>query len=82
MSLKDYSVLRDNFCLHPLGVNNPIFSFPCCVCRNQDREDHEEPCRSCDHNCNSVKDNAQPDRTSDKASSVEGMVVQCEEVKP
>jgi hypothetical protein len=68
MSLKDYSVLRDNFCLHPLGFNNPRFSFPCCACRNQERKDHEEPCRSCDHNVNSVKDNTEASGRRDQAA--------------
>ena len=56
MSLRDYAVARDNFCLDPLGYNDPRFAFPCCVCRNKDKGDQEEPCRTCDHNVNAVKD--------------------------
>jgi hypothetical protein len=55
MSLRDYAVARDNFCLDPLGYTNTMFSFPCCVCRNKLKEASQEPCRTCDHNINAVR---------------------------
>lgn len=30
-------------------------SIPCCWCIHRHGRDDEEPCRTCDHNCNAVK---------------------------
>lgn len=53
MSLRKYDVLRDNFEWDEADA----FSFPCCVCEHKRTRDTEEPCRTCDHNANAVKDN-------------------------
>jgi hypothetical protein len=54
MSLRDYDVKRDKFVAREDGE----FAFPCCVCVSKRKGQHEEPCRTCDHNVNAVKDTA------------------------
>jgi hypothetical protein len=54
MSLKDYAVNRDKF---EYGLNYSMFGFPCCVCEHREgKAQNVEPCRTCDHNVNAVKD--------------------------
>ena len=55
MSLKDYSVASDNFQLHPKGRHHAEFAFPCCCCAYATAPDNFQPCASCDHNANSVR---------------------------
>ena len=54
MSLKDYEVKRDKFALDECIVFT--LSFPCCSCRNRAKMDYEDPCRTCDHNANAVRE--------------------------
>lgn len=54
MALTDYSESNDCFKLDD-EVGNGL-SFPCCVCEFRHWTDKEEPCRSCDHNANAVRD--------------------------
>ena len=57
MSLKDYAVNRDKFKVTPNGTQfKPRYNFPCCCCINNDNDERSEPCRTCDHNSNAVKD--------------------------
>ena len=56
MSLKDYAVNRDKFERSGNGSGSLTLDFPCCVCFHRFRKDTEEPCRTCDHNVNAVKD--------------------------
>jgi hypothetical protein len=60
MSLKDYAVARDKFTRDSHDGGPPRFAdevaFPCCVGANSEHTDDEEPCRTCDHNVNAVKD--------------------------
>lgn len=32
------------------------FAVPCCWCIHRHNTDREEPCRTCDHNCNAAPD--------------------------
>jgi hypothetical protein len=57
MSLKDYAVNRDKFEANERGP----FSFPCEACKHWTKEQNVEPCRTCDHNCNAVKDDQHAD---------------------
>jgi hypothetical protein len=56
MSLQDYAVKRDKFERSGNGSGSLTLDFPCCVCFHRFRKDTEEPCRTCDHNVNAVKD--------------------------
>jgi hypothetical protein len=58
MSLRDYVVTRDKFQLHDKGTVGLELSFPCCHCQHRNMRDTDEPCRTCDHNVNAVKDTA------------------------
>jgi len=58
MSLRDYEVPRDKFTLAPDVTVGLTLTFPCCHCGNRNRKDDSEPCRTCDHNVNAVKDGA------------------------
>jgi hypothetical protein len=58
MSLEDYVVTRDKFQLHDKGTVGLELSFPCCHCQHRNMRDTDEPCRTCDHNVNAVKDTA------------------------
>jgi hypothetical protein len=62
VSLRDYAVARDKFALDARNGGPPRFApevaFPCCVCAHAEHTDSEEPCRTCDHNVNAVKDAA------------------------
>jgi hypothetical protein len=51
MSLKDHEVPRDKF--EPDDSVNGL-SFPCNCCAYRNLSDSDEPCRTCDHNLNSV----------------------------
>lgn len=53
MSLRDYLVERDKF---QHGHDYSIYGFPCCVCEHRQYDAQKEPCRTCDHNANAVKD--------------------------
>ena len=55
MSLKDYSVASDNFQLHPKDRHHAEFAFPCSCCAYATAPDNFQPCASCDHNANSVR---------------------------
>jgi len=50
MSFEYPIVTRDKF--EPDEMNN--FLFPCSCCVHRFKLDREEPCNTCDHNCNSV----------------------------
>ncbi len=54
MSLRDYNVNRDKFEADEWGT----MSFPCCACKHVRQSADMEPCRTCDHNVNAVKDTA------------------------
>jgi hypothetical protein len=54
MSLRDYDVNRDKFEADEWGT----MVFPCCACKHGKKRDTDEPCRTCDHNVNAVKDTA------------------------
>ena len=45
---------RDKFDADECGT----MVFPCCVCKHGKNRDTDEPCRTCDHNVNAVKDTA------------------------
>jgi hypothetical protein len=68
MSLKDYAVNRDKFERLGNGSGSLTLDFPCCVCFHRFRKDTEEPCRTCDHNCNAVKESppVQSDQDADE----------------
>lgn len=52
MGIEEYKVVRDHFEARlDLG-----YGFPCCACKHIDQKAHEEPCRSCDHNVNAVRE--------------------------
>jgi len=76
MSLRDYEVARDKFTLDARNGGPPRFAhevaFPCCVCVHAEHTDRDEPCRTCDHNVNAVKDTANSvvDATSQTAQSL------------
>jgi len=55
VSRRDYLVERDNF---QHGHDYSIYGFPCCVCEHRQHDAQNEPCRTCDHNVNAVKDTA------------------------
>jgi hypothetical protein len=63
MSLKDYAVNRDKFEADEWG---PL-SFPCEACKHWRKAQNVEPCRTCDHNCNAVKESppVQSDQDAD-----------------
>lgn len=52
MSLQDYAVKRDKFEYD----DSSVFDFPCTVCKSKTKQDTDEPCRTCDHNANAVKE--------------------------
>lgn len=54
MSLQEYTVNRDKFKADDGG--GEIFGFPCCCCEYKNQPSDAEPCRTCDHNVNSVPD--------------------------
>ena len=56
MSLKDYAVNRDKFQLRKDGSHALSLDFPCCHCSYCFKAETDEPCRTCDHNSNAVKD--------------------------
>lgn len=56
MSLSDYAVKRDKFKLQNNGTVGLYLCFPCCLCNHRHNHDGDEPCRTCDHNVNAVKD--------------------------
>ena len=57
MSLQDYAVNRDKFNVTLFGKQfKPRYNFPCSCCANNDKDERSEPCRTCDHNSNAVKD--------------------------
>jgi DnaJ-class molecular chaperone len=56
MSLKDYAVNRDKFELRKDGRHALSLDFPCCHCSYCFKAETDEPCRTCDHNVNAVKD--------------------------
>jgi DnaJ-class molecular chaperone len=56
MSLKDYAVTRDKFQLRKDGSHALSLDFPCCHCSYCFKAETDEPCRTCDHNSNAVKD--------------------------
>jgi hypothetical protein len=45
-------VNRDKF--EPEETNG--FAIPCCWCIHRWKSDREEPCKTCDHNCNAVQE--------------------------
>lgn len=49
MALSEYAVPNDFFYAEQ-PQQLMAMAFPCCVCRNKDREANEEPCRFCGHN--------------------------------
>jgi hypothetical protein len=55
MSLKDYAVNRDKFQLRKDGRHALSLDFPCCHCSYCFKVETDEPCRTCDHNSNAVK---------------------------
>jgi len=55
MSLQIYGVKRDNFFLDVKEILNGL-DFPCCCCQFRTCKDSEDPCRTCDHNVNAVKE--------------------------
>ena len=57
MSLRDYVKTRDKFELGD-GQHFGGFDFPCCDCKHVKQSADLEPCRTCDHNVNAVKDTA------------------------
>jgi hypothetical protein len=52
MSLRDYDVNRDKFEADEWGT----MVFPCFACKHGKKRGWDEPCRTCDHNVNAVKD--------------------------
>lgn len=56
MSLKDYAVKRDKFQLHGNVTIGLSVQFPCCHCQHRNKRLTDEPCRTCDHNVNAVKE--------------------------
>jgi len=58
MSLRDYVKTRDKFELGD-GQHFGGFDFPCCDCKHVRQSADLEPCRTCDHNVNAVKDTAE-----------------------
>ncbi len=50
--LRDYDVNRDKFEADLYGT----LVFPCCCCKYKHGSDDAEPCRTCDHNANAVKE--------------------------
>ena len=54
MSLSDYCREPDKFEIaHEVNYTHRAdFAFPCCVCDHAERDEREEPCASCGHNCN------------------------------
>ena len=60
MSLQDYKVNRDKFLIDLTGSVGLGLSFPCVCCTHRKMKDSQEPCRTCDHNCNAVKDEPTP----------------------
>jgi hypothetical protein len=50
--LRDYDVNRDKFEADLYGT----LVFPCCCCKYKHGSDDAEPCRTCDHNANAVRD--------------------------
>ena len=56
MSLDQYVVQRDKFSIATDGSVGWSLSFPCCSCQHQHKRDTEEPCQTCDHNANSIRD--------------------------
>ena len=53
MSLRDYvAIPRDKFELQELVTDG--FDFPCGLCKHRHGTDRDEPCRTCDHNINSI----------------------------
>jgi hypothetical protein len=57
MSLQDYAVNRDKFLLRRDGPTCALsLDFPCCHCFYYFKVESDEPCRTCDHNSNAVKD--------------------------
>jgi len=54
MGLQDYVMHRDKFEFKNSTGNT--FDFPCCVCKNNRKDDSEEPCRTCDHNVNAERE--------------------------
>lgn len=52
MPIDIYQVRRDKFEAEESGG----LAAPCCWCVHRHGSDKDEPCRTCDHNCNSVPD--------------------------
>lgn len=52
MGLSDYLVQRDKFVANQYGA----LSFPCSCCAHAGGDAQDEPCRTCDHNVNAVRD--------------------------
>lgn len=59
MSLDKYKVARDKFALDDTAS---VFCFPCCACLHRKRSEHDNPCRTCDHNRNAVPDEKEIER--------------------
>lgn len=53
MPLDEYTVEIDRFKVDKNLIKE--FNFPCCACIGRHGTDMEEPCRSCDHNLKSDK---------------------------
>lgn len=56
MPIDVYQVRRDKFVAEESGG----LAAPCCWCVHRHGSDKDEPCRTCDHNCNSVPDEDKP----------------------
>lgn len=55
MSLKDYVVERCKF--EPQEtVSMFAFAFPCSACKHRNKDQHDAPCITCDHNLASKKE--------------------------
>lgn len=48
MSLQDFHAYPDYFEYDDKGG---FFSFPCCVCKHNNKKMNEHPCHICGHNC-------------------------------
>jgi len=53
MGLQDYAVTRDRF-EYGDYFYKVEFDFPCCVCKWNQCDCADEPCRTCDHNVQAV----------------------------
>lgn len=75
MSLQDYTVPRDKFTLATYRICGGVgITFPCSACVHQLLPAYVEPCRTCDHNINAVKEPTATDNT--------GKCMKCTTPKP